>query len=287
MSLLRFEVRYPDGRKEVLSVDGERALIGHGAHCDVRLPIDQSAYEHVSIEVAGSIVRAEARAFEPPATLGGMPFNNSPISPETPLGFGAIRIFVAVADSSIVPGASVVSKKEQTSPLIKLLALVVFPFGAWFLLSDEEVTLEPAPTALPEIFAAPVTTCPQTAPDQALVVAADKLLLADSKRERHPFFPKDGIAAVGLYEGAAVCFKIGNNQPASSEAAQSGAILRAKIISDFRARRIRLEHSLKVEDLDLARSDVKILRALTEGTKGDYVTWLGTMQQRLKIRGGS
>ena len=62
MSVLRFEIRYPNGHREAAVVEGERALIGSASHCDVRLPMDAAAYEHVLIEVQGSTLRAESKA---------------------------------------------------------------------------------------------------------------------------------------------------------------------------------------------------------------------------------
>jgi hypothetical protein len=65
MSVLRFDIRHADGRAESLLLDADRVLIGSGAHCEIRLPLDQAAVEHVLIEAPGGIVRAQARAFEP------------------------------------------------------------------------------------------------------------------------------------------------------------------------------------------------------------------------------
>jgi hypothetical protein len=282
-SLLRFEIRFPDGRKEVAVVDGERALIGNGAHCDIRLPMDQSAYEHVGVDVVGGTVRVEAKAMQPPALVNGMPFTSIPLGPDTPLKIGSTNIFVSFA-GDVEHGTAVVSKKskDETSPLLKFAALIVFPLGAYLLLTDDAVESPPPPDQLPEIFAPAATACPQTSPDQALAFANDKFAIAEGKRERSPFVPRDGVQAVELYELSSVCYKKAGAQPQAGEADTAAKQLRAAITQDFRSRRIRLEHTMAVGDYALAKTDVRILRALTEGKPGSYATWLATVNQQIK-----
>lgn len=286
MSLLRFEIRYADGRKEVTHVDGERALIGNGAHCDIRLPLDQAAHEHVAVEVIGGTVRLETKAFEPPATVNGMPFTNMPIVPDVPLKIGSTRIFIALGDAAFEGGAVVQKKAEQTSPLMKVLAVAVLVAGAYMLMSNDDPQTAIAPAQALELFPAKsAVACPQTAPDQARAFASDKFDVAEGKRERSPFAPNDGVEAVQLYDLASACFKVGGDQPKADAAAASAKQLRASITQDFRARRVRLEHLLAVGDFQLAANDVKVLRALTEGKQGKYVDWLQQQAQMLKQRG--
>jgi hypothetical protein len=273
VSLLRFEIRYGDGRKEILHVDGERALIGNA---------DQAAYEHVAVEVLGGTVRLETKAFEPPATVNGMPFTNIPIGADVPLKIGSTSIFVALGEAPADGSTVVQQKKEKTNPILKLLAVIVFPLGGYMLMMDDEVEVSPSPSQVPEIFAAPIQTCPQASPDQAAAFANDKFDMAEGKRERSPFVPKDGVQAVQLYETASACFKVARNPARAADADLAAKQLRTSITLDFRARRVRLEHLMAVADYDLARRDVTVLRALTEGQTGKYVTWLAEINQTLK-----
>ena len=48
---LSFRVQLPEGGPQQLLVDSDRVLIGSGAHCEIRLPIDQARVEHVLIEL--------------------------------------------------------------------------------------------------------------------------------------------------------------------------------------------------------------------------------------------
>jgi hypothetical protein len=215
-----------------------------------------------------------------------MPFTNMPITPDVPLKIGSTRVFIALGDAAFDGGPVVQKKTEQTSPLMKVLAVFVLVAGAYMLLSDDAPQMAAAPAEAPELFPATATvTCPQSAPDQARAFASDKFDVAEGKRERSPFAPNDGVEAVQLYDLASACFKLGGEQGRAAEAALDAKQLRASITQDFRARRVRLEHLLAVGDLDLARNDVKVLRALTEGKQGKYVEWLKQENQMLKARG--
>jgi len=50
---LQFRIQLPDGGPQQLLVDSDRVLIGSGAHCEIRLPGDQAAAEHVLISFLG------------------------------------------------------------------------------------------------------------------------------------------------------------------------------------------------------------------------------------------
>jgi hypothetical protein len=284
VSLIRFEIRYADGRKEVANVDGERAVVGHGAHCDVRLPLDQAANEHVVVEVVGGTVRVETKAFAPAATVNGLPFTTIPLTADVPLKIGSTSIFISLGDHGF-DGAPVVRKgeSEETSPFMKVLGVGVLVAGAYMLFfMDDVVRSTQAPVKLPDLFAAPVTTCPQAAPDQALSLANARRDIAEGKRERSPFVAKDGLQAVQLYEQAAACYRQARQAGSAAEADRATAQLRASLVQDFRARRVRLEHLMAVGDYELAKNDVAVLRAMTEGKQGSWVTWLANANQLVK-----
>ena len=285
MSVVRFEIRYADGRKEITNVEGDRVIIGHGAHCDIRLPLDQAANEHVAVEVVGGSVRVETLAFDPPATVNGMPFTNIPILPDVPLKIGSTRIFVTIGDVDF-DGAVVQKKKkaEGTSSAMKVLGLVVLAAGAYMILGDTEAPLPDAPAQLPDLFGTAPTECPQASVDGARAAAEEKFDIAEGKRERSPFAPKEGVQAVDLYGTAAVCFRQAGDGDRAREAEGLADQLRTAITQDFRARRVRLEHLMAVEDYQLARNDVTVLHSLTEGKGGSWVAWLSSARQTIKQR---
>ena len=285
MSLIRFEILHPDGRKEVMAVDAERALIGSGGHCDIRLPMDQAAAVAVAVEIVGSTVRVETKAFNPPVTYNGLPFDKIPIAPDSPLKIGATRVFIAAGNAAF-EGVQVVQKKSaELSPMMKGLALVGIAAGAYLLLAEDEHPMATAPTLAPDIFLASPTGCPQVSADQARSLASEKFDIAEGKRERSPFAPREGVEAVQMFELARVCFQQGEDRASAAEANANARQLRESITRDFRARRIRLEHMLAVADYQLAKRDLYVLLALSEGRQGPWVDWLDSAHQTIKQQG--
>jgi hypothetical protein len=283
---LKFQVRYPDGRSEEFVVDAERVLIGSGAHCEIRLPVDQAAIEHVLVQLSGAGAFAEARSFNPPPTLHGSPFSKVQLMPDALLGVGSVQIGVSVVE--VAGDAGLVHKKqEKTSPMTYILAAIAVPISLYVILSDsgDAVTAAP-PKEYPKLFDEPVATCPQQAPEQAAAFANDKLALANARRERRPFHVQDGVAAVPLYEQAAACFKAGGDPEAARDAEEAGSQLRAQVEEDYRTHRVRLEHAMTVKDWRTAQKEVRVLLAFTEGKQGEYVTWLSTIDRRLQLKYG-
>lgn len=286
MKALKFVVRYPDGRAEEFFVDSDRVLIGSGAHCDIRLPVDQAAVEHVAVTMGGATAYAEARAFQPPPTLNGSPFAQAPLLSDAILGIGSIQIVVTVEE--LAADAGVVHKKEQkTSPLTYLLAAVAVPLSVYVLWGDDNsADTSPPPAEAPALWDEAPQSCPQSSAEQARVVASDKLALAESRRERRPFHVQDGVAAVPLFEQAAACYKLAGDVDSANEALAAAKELRAQVGEDYRTHRVRLEHAISVGDWSTAQTEARILLAFTEGKQTPYVTWLSNLERRLQLKYG-
>ncbi len=286
MSVLRFQIRQPTGQIDQLFIESERVLIGSGAHCEIRLPLDQAAVEHVLIQLGAAGIFVQALSFQPPPTVNNVPFTQGPLPADAVLGIGQYQITVALAEG--VQGQGQVVKKKQggLSPM-SLVALVVVGGGAYFLMFTEPPAADSViPREAPELWGAPVDQCPQQNPDQAMALARERNTVADAKRERRPFHVQDGIAAVPLYELASSCYKVARDQAAATDAAGAAAALRKEINDDYRTHRVRLEHALSIDDLQNARTEVRILLQFTEGKQGDYVTWLSNLDRKLKLKLG-
>jgi hypothetical protein len=220
MSLIQFDIRYPNGQREAIVVEGQRALIGSGSHCDVRLPMDQAAYEHVRVESIGNTLRAEAVAEQPLATINGMPLTQSPLAADSVLGIGNVRIFVGHV-SDIMEGAQLsAAKSKQSTPMVRVALVVGFAAAAYMLLAETESEIAPPPAEAPKLFSESAATCPQANPVQAVALGQEQLDIADGKRERMPFFVTDGVTAVGLYQVASACFKVGGVKSQEDEASR-------------------------------------------------------------------
>jgi hypothetical protein len=282
VGIIQFDIRHPDGRREAIVVEGERAMIGSASHCDVRLPMDQAAYEHVLIESFSGTLRAQAKADHPPATINNMPLTASALSVDSVLGVGRIRLFVTFVPDVAEGGALRTKEKSKSNPMVQLALVAMFGLGAYSLLAEDEAAIAPPPAQAPDLFAATKPTCPQSDPSAARAFALEQCELGDTKRERVPFAVKEGVEAVSLFELGAACFKVAGAEGDAKYAEEIANGLKSELVDDFRARRIRLSHVLEVKDYELARKDVQVLSAMTDGWKGPYVAWLHQTAQQLK-----
>jgi hypothetical protein len=286
LSLLRFQIRHPNGQVEQLNVEGERVLIGSGAHCEIRLPVDQAAVESVLIQRSGQGVYAQALSFDPPPTINNTPFSQAPLQAESGLGIGQVQIFVSLAEAG--GGAQIVSRqKQKTSPLtLVLAALCALASAYYFLFMDQPEAPSIAPKEIPELWEAPVAQCPQPTTEQAVATAQKEEGIGDARRERRPFHVQDGVSAVPHYELASVCFRAGGDQASATESSNEAAALRSEVQQDFRTHRVRLDHLLQIQDWVSARKEVRVLLQYMEGKQGDYVTWLSNLDRKLKLKVG-
>lgn len=285
MSGLEFRIQLPDGRGERLLVDTDTVLIGSGAHCEIRLPPEQAAIEHVLLRALPGGIFVQARFLSPPPTINGSPFTEAPLLPGSILGVGQVQI--AVYPVEIADNANVIQKKkEQTSPMTYVLGAAAV--GIYFFLladpvSDDEI--EPMPDA-PALWGEPALVCPIAERDRALTLARDKKALAEAKRERHPFDIRDGVASVPLFETASGCFKVAGEPELAAETAAAAAVLRKTIEQEHRAHQRRLEHSIGVGDLRTAQKEVWILEAMHEGKSGAFIVWLSNLERKLALKLG-
>lgn len=287
MRILKFQIRHNTGQIEQVNVESERVLIGSGAHCEIRLPLDQARVEHVLIELGPAGVFARALSFEPAPTINNIPFTQAPLPPESILGVNQVQIQVMVAEAGEAGAGGVQQKQKKTSPGALIALLLMLPAAGYLFLVDEEPAgvAAGAPKQVPELWEAAGAQCPHAGP-QAAAFAREQMLIADAKRERRPFHVQDGIQAVPIYEKVATCFRAGGDPSSAALAEEAAKYLRREIAEDFRTRRVRLEHALTVEDYASAQKEVRILLQFVEGKSGDYVTWLSNLDRNLKLRVG-
>ena len=284
MKALKFLVRYPDGRAEEFTVDAERVLIGSGAHCEIRLSVDQAAMEHVAVSMYSGTAIAEARAFEPPPTINGSPFQRSQVLPDAIVGIGQVQLSVAVVEVAEKKGLTP-RKQEKTSPFTYVLAVVAVPISLFIIFSDSGAGGEPPPPKeIPKLWGDPITSCPQSGKQQALALANDQHMLAMSRRERRPFHVQDGVKAVPLFETAAACYEVAGEAKAAKETANAAKTLREDVAEDYRTHRVRLEHALSVSDWPTVQQETRVLLDFLEGQQNDYATWLSNLHRKLQLK---
>src|SRR5262245_56950546 len=149
---LRFQIRYPDGRTEQLLVDSERAMLGSGAHCEIRLPPEHAGVEHVLVTKAGEVIQARAMTLNPSPTINGVSFTEAPLFADAVLAVGAVQIIVSPAAGTANEDAVVKKKLEKTSPIAYVAAIVAIPLGVYFLVDDKpRDAAGPAPKDIPAL----------------------------------------------------------------------------------------------------------------------------------------
>ncbi len=283
MNVVQLEVTFPDGRIETVFVDAERILIGSGAHCDVRLPGELAAHEHIAIEILGETVRVEALSFEPAPTLDGNVVRRAALVPGSILGIGALEI--RVTPSAVVGDAERVRKERAASgsAVVRMAMVAVVALGALGVIFFNSRAAASAPIAPPELFADTAATCATNDAAQARSLSLEKRVAADGKRERYPFYVEEGVEAVSLYEQASACFRTIGDIGASDELAAVARQLRKEVTDDARTRRLRLERALITGDREVGAREVVALRALYTGKRGPYVEWISAVARKLDV----
>ncbi len=278
MEEIRFEVRHPDGRRERLVVQASRATVGAGAHCDVRLAVDQAAAEHVVVELVADGVRFQGVASAPPAALDGVPLGVRVVPQWGLLKIGDTQIHAARAprDVAAKPGTA------RSTMLVRVACVLAVPAVLALFLMSKRRTFDVEELELPNLFSTSDVACPRTESAEARVLGADQRTFADAARERSPFSPREAVEAVNAYTVAAACYRLAHDEAAATEAEAASKDLREATVLELRARRLRLEHSLAVKDFELASNDVDALTRLTEGQQGPFVAWLGGVERQIK-----
>ncbi len=275
---MRFVLAMPDGRQYALVIDARRALIGSGAHCEVRLDQDVASPEHIEAVLDNGIIHLRALSAEPVALMNGVGFSQGAWPPGGILSIGLVRIAAETVDLS--------DKKKRTNPFLLLALVPVFAVvGVLAYLQarpDPPVVFPPAPP----LFDAPITRCPQ--PDKETIVpfAEERRRLALAERERSPFAVRDALDAVPNFEVAAACFRaVGDSEDADANSA-AAALLRRREEEEYRVRRVRLEHDFLEGDIDGMDNETRFLGPMTAHRSGPYVDFLQEIIRRVKIQKG-
>jgi hypothetical protein len=275
-------IRKPNGLEEAISAHCEKVLLGSGAHCEVRLPVEQSAVEHVELTIANGRIHARARSFDPAPTIGGSPFVQGFIEPGVELGIGQLRILPSLTEQL---GPTVAQKARSSSSHVRMIGGTVV--GIVLVLVAGQAAQRARAGAGPRVAAPPLwpaapAVCPQSIPAQALALAEERMRTAEGKRERRPFHVQDGVAAVPLFEVASACYAVGGDPGMQAAAARAETELRTKVNEDYHTHQVRLEHALNVKDMATARHEVTALRSFTDGLSGPYVMSLSDLERALR-----
>lgn len=282
---LFFQIRLNTGQIDTLTIDSDRVLIGSGAHCDIRLSIDQARLEHIRVDVVPQGVYATAMSFEPPPTINGVEFTQAPLPANAILGVGQTQIQVQLVDGANPVNLRATNKKASPALVFGLLLIGVGAAANVFLGVNSASKLTPMepPSLWPEEAA---RACPRPAGAVARNFAYDTLTMAESKRERRAFYPQDGVSAVLDFETSAACFRAAGEPQSAAYCDEAARGLRDEMTQDFRKFRERLRYHYTHEEWTSARYDVRNLLAFTDGVQGEYREFLKNTARDISMRGG-
>jgi hypothetical protein len=269
--VLKFRVEHPEQEADELIVEAGRALIGTGAHCEVRVGAGTAAREHADVVLDGEHVWVRALAAEPLMTLDGRACVQSEWVPGQSLRIGQTTISVEVVSQPRQP--------KKTSPLLALGLVPVFA-AAWLVLQLLEAPRETmaAIQQPPRLFDASEVQCPTSDVVAAAAYAEEQLRIALAERERSPFFPAEGVQAVTKFRRAAACFRQAQDNKAD-QACSMADRLGERLEEDYRSRAVLLEHAYRMRDVSGMQRELSALRALTSHRSGAYVDWLAELDR--------
>ena len=280
---LRIEL-YRGGATQVLEVQADRALVGSGAHCDLRLAPDEAAVEQLTIEARDDEVHAAVRALQPVVRLNGAPFLEGRLSPDSMLELSGVALRVTLTElkeSKATPSRG----SAQTHPVVQGIGLVAVAAGLVFVLQKPELTDSVLAQAVapPPLFAAAAPPCPQSDPESAAALAESELLDADSKAERAPFYPSDGLSAVQLYERVAACLRVAGDGQRAGEASRAADRLKRELRDELHVQHVRLERLLQASKYDESAQVLSIVSAYVQDKNHPYAHWLSAVKRELEL----
>jgi hypothetical protein len=278
-------VRLPNEPVRQLTIDAETAVVGSGAHCEVRLGADDARREHLALRAEARGVFAEARSQEPPPFLNGVAFTQGRLLPDAVLRIGRAELTVTAVETNLSPRAKQ-RNKETSSPIVYVISAIGFPLGFYMIFTMKPVERGlPASVPPPALFAE--TTPPRCLDEDGRTAAglgAKDLQEAETARERAPFNAEDGITAVSSFERAAACFRAAGSPAASQEALNAANALRGRLIDEFHVHRVRLERALATKRYEEARTEVRILLTFVGRRSSDYTRWLSDLDRQIELK---
>ncbi|HYO97620.1 MAG TPA: FHA domain-containing protein [Polyangiaceae bacterium] len=283
--ILKFVIQGSDGQIRELVVDSDTALIGSGAHCEIRLSSDDAAVEQLRVEARSGGVFAEVRSLDPATLLNGAPFAQGRLLPDSLLRIG--RTEISVSSGATEAAAQHAKKRQERSgnPLIYAMGAIGCPFGFYMLfVTQPEASALPRAVPPPALWAEDASECRERETGAALVRGERARMQADSARERAPFRPEDGVLAVDLYARAAACLASANRPEEGAAARSAGESLRRKVASEFHVHQVRLERALATKRYDQARTELRVLLSFVGRRGGEYADWLSNLDRQIELK---
>jgi hypothetical protein len=285
VAILELSVRYPDGTRQELSVDSATALIGSGAHCEVRLPSEDAAIEQLRLSLDAAGVFGQVQSLERSVTLNDVPFVEGRLLPGSSLNIGRVELTVSVTEAVVARSQATKTRDPGRSATFALAALG-FPLGFYLLLSQRAAdTALPTEVQPPPLFAEPSgTQCPEAEQKAALAIAREERRRAEIARERAPFSGQDAVSAVVAFRRSAACFELAEAREQANDSVSQAEVLERNVETEFHVHRVRLERLLATKSYEEARTEVRLLLSYVGRHGSSYANWLLSLDRQIQLK---
>jgi hypothetical protein len=280
MASLHFEIRHATGAAERLVVDSTRALVGSAAHCEIRLPADEAAEETLLVEARPDHVLITALASTPVPLVDGRVMKRGAVQPHSSIQIGSITLSVSFQDAD----GAVSRERPKTSPRTAILALLFAAAAAYAItMQDNTAASFDIPIDAPVLWPAKPVTCAHSNPVAALARAKELRLTTHGKRDRSPFVPRDGVAAVPMYREVAACFRVAGATTEARDAELAANRLETTMQNEYRLTQLRLERALSDQDFEAGLTQILVLKSMLENRTEEYVSNLSALERKLML----
>lgn len=287
MRRVTFIAELPNGRTTNYVIEGTQALVGSSGHCEIRLPAEAGAApEQLSITIIENVIRARALTHNPAALMNGSAFTEVLLTNECVLSIGRVRLQV-VEDSEPSTPRTIEQPSLLTRRCKVLAALGLGAIGYVALSGSAPGTGLGVPAeSAPNLWGSLAPSCPEQDPAPAYLAGLDALRLAQAHAERRPFKIQAGVRSLANYKQSIACFQASGEASLAHFARAESAPLERELNTEYRARRLHLEHALASGEQATAQAEVEALLAFLEGQQGPYVAWLSELRRRFHLEQG-
>jgi hypothetical protein len=266
----RLEIAIPGEGSRYHPIE-RQSVIGSGPGADVVLALPGLAAQHFRLELGARQLELRLAAGARPLRYEGKRFRGGK------LAYGRDFYLDQVRFSCVAPGPAPRRRVLWLAP-----ALVGAAALGGLALEHEHERGRSRTLAEPiELFAA-TAPCPEHDPAVALRRAQRLERAAHAKKERHRYDPHDGVEAGRLYQQARACFEAAGDDAGRERTDGAGAALRARVLEELRAARLRLRAALADQQSDLALAEIGALRRLMRNEPHHYARWLEEKERELR-----
>lgn len=264
------EIVRADGRTHRQNLKDERTTVGGSQEASIWVQ-DAPELEPLHLLLVPreqGVWFSSVRNARTPALLDGRPFESGQVALGSEIDVGSITFRVVAANA----------KSNRARNLIILVTALAIAIP--FLFGTRSSSMPRMNAPAPALFSDGAEDCPLEgeAAEKRGMKAAER---ARAKTLRYPFDPREGLAAVELYQVAEGCLE-GTGEAAAVAAEQ--ARVRQRIEDDYQLHRLHLERAVTESDWKAALDATHQLLNMLADRPGEYRDWLVRLARFLEMQ---